>query len=202
MSSKENFISQVCDAFKKAVESGSGVTLEGREREFRRVLARRLFDETLGWEGHSKIGEIYDITCFDDENFPIIVIETKWGVEPSREIKEKLRKRIEELGSVKYGIFASERDFIVYAYGDYKLREITEVNVAEAVGVAKGEYGLSETAKRRVLKIESLKRERLVWIEEAEYFEETYEEISTAKEEGVKLLTDNLKAIVSDLTSV
>ena len=95
MSSKENFIFQVCDAFKKAVESASGVTLEGREREFRRVLARRLFDETLGWEGHSKIGEIYDIACFDEEDFPIIVIETKWGVKPTREIKEKLRNSVD-----------------------------------------------------------------------------------------------------------
>jgi len=202
MSSEDDFISQVCDAFKKAVESASGVTLEGREREFRRVLARRLFDETLGWEGHSKIGEIYDITCFDDENFPIIVVETKWGVEPTREIKEKLRKRIEELGSVKYGVFASERDFIAYDYADYKLKEITKINVAEATGVARGEYGLSDVGKRRILKLESLKRERLVWIEDPEYFEKTYKEVSVAKGEGVKLLIENLKGIVRDFTSV
>lgn len=202
MSSKEDFVSQICNAFKKAVESAKELTLEGREREFRRVLTRFLFDELLGWEGRSKIGEIYDITCFDDENFPIVVIETKWGVKPTSEIKKKLRERIEELGSVKYGVFASERDFIVYAYEDYKFREITKVNVAETVGVAKGEYGLSEIAKRRILKIESLKRERLVWIEEPQYFEETYKEISTTKGEGVKLLTDNLKAIVSDLTII
>ena len=74
--------------------SASAPILEGREREFRRALARFLFDELLGWEKHSKIGEIYDITCFDDENFPTIVIETKWGVKPTREIKEKLRRRI------------------------------------------------------------------------------------------------------------
>lgn len=48
-SSSEDFVSQVCSAFEKAVESASGVTLEGREREFRRVLARHLFDELLGW---------------------------------------------------------------------------------------------------------------------------------------------------------
>lgn len=202
MSSKEDFIYQVCNAFKKAVESASELTLEGREREFRHVLARFLFDELLGWEGHSKIGEIYDITCFDDENFPIIVIETKWDVKPTREIKEKLRKRIEELGSVKYGVFASERDFIIYAYEDYKLRETTKVNVAEAVGVAKGEYGLSEVAKRRILKIESVKRERLIWIEEPEYFEKTYKEVSVAKKEGVELLTENLKDVIRDLTTV
>jgi len=202
MSSKEDFIYQVCNAFKKAVESASELTQEGREREFRHVLARFLFDELLGWEGHSKIGEIYDITCFDDENFPIIVIETKWGVKPTREIKEKLRKRIEELGSVKYGVFASERDFIIYAYEDYELRETTKVNVAEAVGVAKGEYGLSEVAKRRILKIESLKRERLIWIEEPEYFEKTYKEVSVAKKEGVELLTENLKDVIRDLTTV
>ena len=171
MSSKENFISYVCSAFQKAVESASGVTLEGREREFRHVLARRLFDETLGWEGHSKIGEIYDITCFDDEDFPIIVIETKWGFKPTREIKEKLRKRIEELGSVKYGVFASERDFIMYEYADYELKEITEINVAEATGVARGDYGLPEKGKIRILKLEMLKIERLVWIEDPNYFE-------------------------------
>ena len=201
-SSSENFISQFCDAFKKAVESASSVTLEGREREFRHVLARRLFDETLGWESHSKIGEIYDITCIDDENFPIILIETKWAVEPTREIKEKLRKHIEELGSVKYGVFASEKDFIVYEYEDFKLKDITKVNVAEAIGVAKGEYGLSEVAKRRILKLELLKRERLVWIEDPEYFEKTYKEISITKGEGVKFLTDNLKIIVNALTTV
>jgi len=173
-----------------------------RNLEFRRVLTRRLFDEVLGWEGHSKIGEIYDITCFDNENFPVILVETKWGVEPTREIKEKLRSRIEELGSVKYGVFASERVFIVYEHADYKLREITVVNVAEAVGVAKGKYGLSEGGKKRILKLELLKRERLVWVEEPEYFEKTYKEISIAKGEGVKILTTNLKAIVSELTLV
>ena len=120
----------------------------------------------LGWEQHSKIGEIYDITCFDDENFPIIVIETKWGVKPTREIKEKLQKRIEELGSVKYGVFAGERDFVVYEYTDYKLREITKINVAEAIGVARGEYQLSKNGKNRVLRLELLKRERLVWTED------------------------------------
>jgi len=202
MSFNEDFVSKVCNAFKEAYESGSGVTLEGREREFRRVLARRLFDEVLGWEGHSKIGEIYDITCFDDENFPIIDIETKWGVEPTHEIKEKLRKRIEELGSVRYGVFASERDFIVYEYSDYKLKDVTKINVAEAIGVARGEYGLSEEGKKRILKLEILKRERLVWIEDPEYFEKTYKEISVAKGEGGKLVTKNLKDVVSDLTAV
>ena len=202
MSSKEDFISQVCDALKKAVESASGVTLEGREREFRRVLVRRLFDETLGWEGHSKIGEIYDITCFDDENFPIIVIETKWGVEPTREIKEKLRKRIEELGSVRYGVFASERDFIVYEYTDHELKDITKINVAEAAGVARGEYGLSQVGERYILKLETLKRERIVWIEDPDYFEKTHKEISVAKREGVEVLTENLKDVIRDTTRV
>jgi len=192
----EDFVSNVCNAFKKAVESASKVTLEGREEEFKRVLASHLFDEVLGWEGHCKVGVIYDITCFDDENFPIIDIETKWGVGPTSEIKEKLRKRIEELGSVKYGVFASERDFIAYEYADYKLREITKINVAEATGVARGEYGLSEDGKKRILKLEMLKRERLVWFEDPNYFEKTYKEISVAKGEGVKLLTNNLKDIV------
>ena len=200
-SSSENFISQVCEAFRKAVERASGVTLEGREREFRRVLARYLFDEVLGWERYSKVGEIYDIACFDDENFPIIIIETKWRVELTREIKERLRRRIEGLGSVKYGVFASEREFIVYMYEDYKLREITKVNVAELVGVARKDFGLSEVGKRRVLKLETLKRERLVWIEEPAYFKETYKEVSVAKGEGVKLLIQNLKDIVKDLTA-
>lgn len=202
MSSKEDFISQVCNAFKKAVESAKELMLEGREREFRHVLARFLFDELLGWEGHSKIGEIYDITCFDEENFPIIVIETKWGVKPTREIKEKLRKRIEELGSVKYGAFASERAFIAYEYTDYKLREITKINVAEAIGVAKGEYELSEKGKNHVLRLELLKRERLVWVEDPDYFEKTYKEVSVAKKEGVELLTENLKDVIRDLTTV
>ena len=202
VSSSENFIFQACEAFRKAVERASGVTLEGREREFRRVLARYLFDELLGWEERSKVGEIYDIACFDDENFPLIIVETKWGVELTHEIKEKLRRRIEELGSVRYGVFASEREFIVYIYEDYELREITKVNVAEAVGVARREFGLSKVAKMRTLKLELLKRERLVWIEDPEYFEKTYKEVSLAKEEGVKLLTENLKDIVGDVTTV
>ena len=197
----EDFISQVCDAFKKAVESASGVMLEGSEREFRRQLTEHLFDKILGWKGYSKTGEIFDIWCLDDENFPIILIETKWGVEPTRKIKEKLRKRIEELGSVKYGVFASERDFIVYEYADYKLKEITKINVAEATGVARGEYGLSEKGKRRILKLEMLKRDRLVLAEDPNYFKKTYKEVSLAKGEGVKLLTENLKIIVRALTT-
>lgn len=202
MSLNEDFVNKVCEAFKKAVESASGVTLEGREREFRRVLARHLFDETLDWEGHSKIGEIYDITCFDDENFPVIDVETKWGVKPTPEIEEKLRRRIEELGSVKYGVFASERSLIIYEYINHRLNQVTEVNVAEAVGVAKGEYGLPEVGKKRILKLESLRRDRLVWTEKPEYFEKTYKEISLAKRDGLDLLTANLKGVVGDLTDV
>ena len=201
MSLTEDFVSQVCDAFRKAVERASGVTLEGREREFRRALAQYLFDELLGWEEHSKVGEIYDIACFDDEDFPIIIVETKWRVELTPEIKEKLRKRIEELGSVKYGVFASEREFVVYAYREYKLKDIAKVNVAVAVGVAKGEYGLSDVEMKNLQRLEMLKRERLVWLEDPDYFERTYKEVSVAKAEGVKLLTENLKGIVKDLTA-
>lgn len=64
MSSNEDFIFKVCDAFRKAYESASGVILEGSEREYRACLRRYLFDEVLGWEGYSKIGEIYDINVF------------------------------------------------------------------------------------------------------------------------------------------
>lgn len=202
MSSDEDFIFKVCDAFRKAYESASGVILEGREREYRACLRRYLFDEVLGWEGYSKIGEIYDIMCFDEENFPIILIETKWGVELTREIKEKLRKHVEGRGSVKYGIFANERNFIVYEYAFNKLEEITRINVAEAIGVARGEYGLSEEGKKRILKLEMLKRERLTGVEDPEYFEKTYYEVSVTKGDGVRLLTDNLKDIVKDLTAV
>jgi len=172
MSSDQDFISQVCNAFRKAVESASGVTLEGREREFRRILTQYLFDELLGWKGYSKIGEIYDIACFDDEDFPIIMIETKWGVRLTREIKEKLRRRVEELGSVRYGVFASEREFVIYEFRDYKLEEISKLNVAELVGVASQDFELSGVKKRRVLRIRTLKKERLVWAEEPDYFED------------------------------
>ena len=211
MTLNQEFVYKVCDAFRRAVESASEFTLEGREREFRQVLARHLLGEALGWEDHYKIGEIYDITCFDDENFPIILIETKWvetteSMESVRKLinktKRRLKERIEELGSVKYGVFASNRDFIVYEYVDFKLEEITKVNVAEAVGVARGAYGLSEEGMKRILKLELLKRERLVWVEEPEYFERTYKEVSVEKGEGVKLLTENLKEIVKDLTTV
>jgi len=211
MTLNQDFVSKVCDAFRRAVESASEFTLEGREREFRQVLARHLLGEALGWEDHYKIGEIYDITCFDEENFPIILIETKWvetteSMESVRKLinktKRRLKERIEELGSVKYGVFASNRDFIVYEYVDFKLEEITKVNVAEAVGVARGAYGLSEEGMKRILKLELLKRERLVWVEEPEYFERTYKEVSVEKGEGVKLLTENLKEIVKDLTTV
>jgi len=211
MTLNQDFISKVCDAFRRAVESASEFTLEGREREFRRVLARHLLGEVLGWEDHYKIGEIYDITCFDDENFPIVLIETKWvetteSMKSARKLidktKRRLKERIEELGSVKYGVFASNRDFVVYEYVNFKLEEITKVNVAEAVGVARGAYGLSEGGMKRILKLELLKRERLVWVEEPEYFERTYKEVSVEKGEGVKLLTENLKEMVKDLTAV
>jgi type I restriction-modification system DNA methylase subunit len=140
------------------------------------------------------------VTCFDDENFPVVLIETKWRVEPSPQTKEKQRNRIEELGSVKYGVFASERDFIVYEYVNYKLEDVVKINVAEAVGFARGEYGLSDIAKRRIVKLETLKRDCLVWIEEdLGYFKETCREISLAKGDGVDLLIKNLKNIAREL---
>ena len=202
MSLNRDFVARVCKAFEKAVEGAFGPALEGREREFRRGLARYLFDDILGWEGHSKFGEIYDITCLDDENFPVIDVETKWNVEQTNEIREKLRKRVEELGSVRYAIFANERDFIVYEYSNYKLREMTRINVPEAIGVAKGKYGLSNDGRKRIVRLELLKRDRLTWTDKSEYFEKTYKEVSVEKGDGVKLLTDNLKSTVGELTDI
>jgi len=203
MSSEEDFISQVCNAFLTVNKKISGVALEGWEREYRRGLAQHLFDEVLGWRGYSRVGEIYDIVCLDDEGFSIIIVETKGpGIELTHEIKEKLRRRIEELGSVKYGVFANPSRFIIFEYIPYELKEVANVNTASAIGVAEGLFGLSEAEKRQILKLEMLKRERLVWIEDPTYFERTYKEVSVAKGEGVKLLTDNLKSVVKDLTGI
>jgi len=203
MSSGEDFISQVCNAFLTVNKKISGVALEGWEREYRRSLAQHLFDEVLGWKGYSRVGEIYDIACLDDEGFSIIIVETKGpGIELTHEIKEKLRRRIEELGSVKYGVFANPSRFIIFEYVPYELKEVANVNTASAIGVAEGLFGLSEAEKRQILKLETLKRERLVWIEDPAYFERTYKEVSVAKGEGVRLLTDSLKSIVKDLTGI
>ena len=203
MSSDEDFISQVCNAFLTVNMKISGVALEGWEREYRRQLAQHLFDEVLGWEGYSRVAEIYDIRCLDDEGFSLIVVETKGpGIDLTHEIKEKLRRRIEELGTVKYGVFTNPSKFIIYEYVPYELKEVANVNIASATGFAQGLFGLSEAEKRQILKLEILKRERLVWIEDPDYFEKTYKEISVAKGEGVKLLTENLKGIVRDLTTV
>lgn len=203
MSSEVNFISQALSALLTINNKLSGVTLEGLERQFRHALAQHLFGEVLGWEGYYKVGEIYDIALFDEEEFPIIIVETKGpGVEFTREIKEKLRRRLEELGSVKYGIFANPSRFIICAYEPFELKEVANINVASAIGAARGEYGLSKRERKQILKLEMLEKERLVWIEDPDYFKRTHKEVSVEKGEGVKLLTDNLKKIINDLTGI
>lgn len=159
----QEFISQVLNAFLIITEETSNATLEGEERQFRHALAKYLFGDVLGWEGHYVVGEILDLTCLDDENFPIIVIETKGsGVDLTDEIKEKLRSHIEDLGSVKYGVFANPSKFVIYRYEDSKLMEIANVNVASAVFLAREKLEPSADEKKDILKIEMLKRERLV----------------------------------------
>ena len=197
-----DFIDHICDALQTAVESASDVTLEGRERQFRHALAKYLFEKVLGWEGHCKVGEIYDIACFDDENFPIIITETKWGVDLTSDFKEKLRRRVEELGSVKYCVLANERELNVYSYDKFKLKDVAMVNIAVAIGYTKKQFELSDKEKNHLRQIELLKRERLVRVEESEYFEKTHRETAVSGEKGIKLLTDNLKTIVVGLTFV
>jgi len=143
MSFDEDFISRVVIAFDKTMkETKKFPDREGMERQFRHFLATFLFGDVLGWKGHYQIAEIVDITCFDDEKFPIIVVETKWGVELTSEMKEKLRRRVEELGSVKYGVLTNERDFIVYKYADYKLEDITKIKSNRVIVDEKLELGL------------------------------------------------------------
>lgn len=204
MSSEKNFVSHVLNAFLIVNKKTTGVpSLEGLERQFRHALAQHIFGEVLGWEGHYAIGEVLDITCFDDEGFPIIIVETKGpGVELTREVKERLRRRLEEFGSVKFGVLATPSKFMIYGYEDYKLREIAKINVASSIFLAKEKLKPSGVERKQILRLEMLKRQRLVWLEDPAYFERTYKEISVAKGEGVRLLVQNLRNIVKNLTAV
>jgi len=197
-----DFVNQVCDALAKAVESASVVTMEGKEREYRHLLVKYLFEKTLNWEGYCKVGEIYDVWCIDDESFPVVLIETKWGVELTPEMKEKLRRRVEELGSVRYGVLTNEREFIIYSYSQHKLHELSKIRISMAIGYVKKGWELSNNDKDRILKIRLLKREFIVKVIDISYFTRTYKEVPVSKKHGIKLLALNLETIVEDLTNV
>ena len=201
MSSDEDFISKVVTALDKSLKETKRIpSPEGMERQFRRLLAQHLFEDVLGWKGYCYVAEILDITCFDDEKFPVIVVETK-AVDLTREHRRKLKSRIEELRSVKWGVLTNLRKFMIYKYEPYKLMEFASIDLTNIPFVVKGEWELSDKEKRQILRLKKLGKEYLVKLEDPEYFESTYKEVSVAKPEGTKLLIENLKEIVRDLTS-
>lgn len=80
----EDFISKISKAFVQIKEETTRVEkiAEGWERQFRVSLADNLLSKVLGWtreigKGRYHIAEIRDITLYDEEGFPVILIETK-----------------------------------------------------------------------------------------------------------------------------
>jgi len=195
-----DFQSKLMEALKLIRKEIVGVTLEGWERQFRHSLAQHLLFGVLGWcresgKGHYVIGEIRDITIYDDENFPVAIIETKSpNVEFAADDKVKLANLLEEQGAV-YGVLTNSRKFILYQFDRVitptHLREITVIDMQypQIVPVDK------------LLELRRLERERFVKIEDYEYFSKRHRAISITRELGVDRLNEKLRDIISDLTS-
>lgn len=89
------------------------VPADSMERNFKFSLAQHLFGTLLGWtrveeQGHYVIGERYDISLYDDEKFPAIIVETKSPDNDLTKSDEKqLKNYMEEIGSVRYGVLSN-----------------------------------------------------------------------------------------------
>ena len=180
-----------------------------RERNFRVSLAQHVFGALLGWtrvegQGHYVVAEKHDITLYDDEKFPVIIVETKDpDVDLQRADERQLRDYLEETGSARYGVLSNWRKLILYEYGvQIGWKTIANIDVERVI--QKGVSELSSNETSQILELKRLERRRFVNLEDSQYFEENYKQISVLKEkeEGIKALTDNLGKIIINLTDV
>jgi len=206
----EDFISKISGAFVQIKKEIDVQSPEGRERQFRVSLAENLFNKVLGWtretgKGRYYFAEIRDITLYDDEEFPVILVETKSpDVKITSGDETKLGKRLEELRPVEYGILTNGHKFFLYKYDPtitVKLREIVSIDMDSITGTVERGFALSPSDKERILKLAILERDRYVKIEDSEYFEKSYRRI-LVKDKGIEELTKQLKNIIANLTIV
>jgi len=206
----EEFISKFIDRFRDIErEIPKEAPVEGKERNFKHSLASHLFDFLLGWtreegRGHYVIGEVKDITFYDDEIFPVIIVETKSpDIELSRDHEKQLEGYLEVVGSARYGVLTNWHKFWLYEYSvKTGLKNIVKIDV-DAI-IRKGAEGLSYNEKTQVLELKKLDARRFVKLEDSTYFERHRNEIPVLKEKeaGVDLLTENLGKTIGYLTNV
>jgi hypothetical protein len=109
MQMKEEFTKKVLDGL---LRLRAKIYDEIEERDFRHDFANIIIGEVLGWtrergRGHYEVSEIRDITCFDDKEFPVVIVETKKPGESLKpEYERKLGERVKNSGA-EYGILTN-----------------------------------------------------------------------------------------------
>lgn len=189
---------------------------EGSEFDFRYSLVDHLFTDSLGWsrtvdEGHVNFeDERKDVLCYDDSDppFPVIVCETK---RPSHDLTlddvEQLETYMNGVGSAGYGILTNGHEFRLYDYdGDNRaVRVIADLEIA---AIAETDFeNLSDEQQNALRELEYLHRTRFVDLGDAEYFQETYQEVPVqyqpgTDDEGYELFLDAVKDSLDVLTDV
>lgn len=180
------FIGKIIEAFKTLANQ---IEEKGGEFDFRHSFANLVLQEALDWrrekgKGHYRIErDRKDVICFDDLNFPVLLIETKAPSERNlSKYIPKLKDYLRELGAVKEAMLTNGHELILFRYNSEK-----GLTRDESISIDKisdrNLVSLSKREKDKILKLRRLTRERFV-VEDPEYFERFYREIPVNRVEA------------------
>ncbi len=180
------FIGKMIETFKLLRNQ---IEEKGGEFDFRHSFANLVLQKAFGWKreegkGHYRIErDRKDVICFDDLNFPVLLIETKAPSERNlSKYIPKLKDYLTELGAVKEAILTNGHELILFRYDSERgLIHDESINVDKISD--KNLMSLSKKEKDKILKLRRLSRERFV-VKDPEYFERFYREIPVNRAEA------------------
>jgi len=197
MQMKEEFTTKVLDGLSKL---RAKIYDEMEERDFRHDFANILIGEVLGWtrergRGHYEVSEIRDITCFDDKEFPVVIVETKKPGESLKpEYERKLGERVKNSGA-EYGILTNGHRLNLYRL-DTKIARINIDALAQKEVLA-----LTESERQQITELRKVERIRFLKMD-VDYLKERHHKVKVSTDEGFESLIKSLRFSLNELTDV
>ena len=178
---------------------------EMEERPFRHDFANIIIGEVLGWtrergKGHYEVSEIRDITCFDDKEFPVVIVETKAPAE-SLEPKyvKKLEERLKDSGA-EYGVLTNGHKLDLYSLDPVRgMTKIAHINI-DAIA-QKEVLALAGAERQQIAELKKIERIRFLRMD-VDYLISRHRKAKVSTDEGFHYLIQSLRFSLDELTRV
>ena len=198
--SEISFVEKVLRAFKKI---NSEITIETLEHDFSPRFVNYFVKDVLGYQGTEYKFERgrTDITLLDENNRPIVVIETKRPKEDLNAEKWRSQARKYADASTPYVGLTNGYRFLLWALNKNGVRDLkVDIDFKDLIGSRKAsENNLTTRETEQILFLENITKQQ-VW-SEGKYgkFDEYYATIDVANESGFTRLIEQLNFISNDL---